>query len=47
MMRNSYVAFRSLEAQLNALGKEHKMSEDVEAFLNGCIDLCMGAIQWT
>lgn len=47
MMQASYLAFRSLEVQLNALGQEHNISEDVDAFLNGCINLCMGAIQWT
>ncbi|KAJ6135866.1 terpenoid synthase [Penicillium capsulatum] len=47
MMKTSYLEFQSLEVQLHALGQEHNISDEVDAFLNGCINLCMGAIQWT
>lgn len=47
MMKNAYSAFRGIETQLHALGEQHVLVPEVDAFLHGCIYLCMGALRWT
>lgn len=47
MMKNSYLKFQSLEAQLMALGNEHKITQEVNDLVQAGVNLCMGAIQWT
>ncbi|OQD74997.1 hypothetical protein PENANT_c162G01204 [Penicillium antarcticum] len=47
IIKDSFAGFHCFEAEIIALGKEHDITREVSAFLKGCIDLCMGAIQWT
>ncbi|KAJ5144509.1 hypothetical protein N7476_005077 [Penicillium atrosanguineum] len=47
MIQDSYAAFRCLEAQITTLGREQDIVHEVSAFLKGCVNLCMGALQWT
>ncbi|KAJ5380143.1 uncharacterized protein N7496_002571 [Penicillium cataractarum] len=43
----SYKSFRSFEPQLYALGQENNIATEVDAFLQGCINFCVGSLQWT
>ncbi|OJJ31422.1 hypothetical protein ASPWEDRAFT_691717 [Aspergillus wentii DTO 134E9] len=47
IIKVSYVTFLSLETKLTSLGQERGITREVEDFLQACINLCMGALQWT
>lgn len=47
MIKISYKSFRSLEFQLYALGQENNIAAEVDAFIQGCLNLCVGSLQWT
>jgi hypothetical protein len=47
IIKDSFAAFQSLEAQIITLRREQDIAQEVSAFLKGCVNLCMGALRWT
>ena len=47
MIQKAYANFRSLENHLIELGRERDIESEIETFLQGCKDCCIGLVQWT